>query len=565
MKNTQKFTVTTLSATMMLGLTGCAATRNAEKDVKQTWSNSQDVFTGAQPRSTASVLDNTREKNANFAKVQKNWVNPTPIPKDFINKKAETLPSFFQKKVSYTMPGSVSLVEVVSEIKRTQKINVFMAQDIYYSTVSLGQIITGTEDNNTEVKESAPIRISDFVVSNLTLQEALDFLASKANISWKWTGEEIEFFRYETKTYTINLLPGVTNMNSSVNLSSETESKSGSSSSSSSNTTGARATNNSGAEQAGSASSSASQGVTRTSKMDSWADITKYLRPLMSSRGKLAVMETTGVITITDTPDVHRKVGQAVKSLNNVLSKQIMLKVDIYSVTLSDSDDYGLDLNLAFTGSDRWGFSFNSLSGSSGTSTGTLNFTGSNRWQAGAVLKALSTVGQASIVNQFNVATLNGQPTPIGNNRKIPYISGIEVAMDANGNPMQSIETAAVYQGISMNITPKLLPNGKILIEYAMNMSDLLGFETLSTGGDPATSQSLSLPNTTLNNILQRAAVKSGQAMVLSGFKQRVNSSSRRGSPTPNTPLLGGGVNAETKEQYLVVVVTPTVSQDNEE
>lgn len=564
MKNTQRFTLTTLSAAMMVGLTGCAATKNAEGDIKQTWSNSQEIYKGAQVRSAAAVLDTTRESNANFAKVQKNWVNPNPIPKDFINKKAERLPAFFQNKVSYTLPGSVSLVEIASEIKRTQKINVFMTQDIYHSSSSLGKLITDN-DESTEVKDSAPIRVSDFVVSNLTLQEALDFLASKANISWKWTGEEIEFYRYETKTYTINLLPGITSMNSSVNLSSETESSSGSSSSSDSSTGGATATNNSGSEQAGKSSSSATQGVSRSSVMDSWSDVTKYLRPLMSSKGKLAIMETTGVITITDTPDVHRKVNQAVKSLNNVLSKQIMLKVDIYSVTISDSDDYGLDLNLAFNGSDRWGFSFNSLSGSGGTSTGLLNFTGSNRWQAGAVLKALSTVGQASIVNQFNVATLNGQPTPIGNNRKIPYISGIEVAMDANGNPMQSIETAAVYQGISMNITPKVLPNGKILIEYAMNMSDLLGFETLSTGGDPATSQSLSLPNTTLNNILQRAAVKSGQAMVLSGFKQRVNSSTRRGSPTPNTPLLGGGVNAETKEQYLVVVVTPTVAQDNEE
>ncbi len=564
MKNTKRFTLTTLSAVIMFGLTGCAATKSAEKDLKQTLANSKDIYEGAQPRSTASVLDNTRDKNANFAKVQKNWVNPNPIPKDFINKKAERLPAFFQQKVSYTMPGSVSLVEIISEIKRTQKINVFMAQDIYHSSVSLGQVIGNTEDGK-NVNDSSPLRISDFVVSNVTLQESLDFLASKANISWKWTGEEIEFFRYETKTYTINLLPGVTSMNSSVNLSSESEASSSSSSSGSSESSGATATNNSGSEQAGNTSSSATQGVTRSSTMDSWADVTKYLLPLMSSKGKLAVMETTGVITITDTPDVHRKVGQAVKSLNNVLSKQIMLKVDIYSVTLSDADDYGLDLNLAFKGSDRWGFSFSSVSGSGGTSTGTLNFNGSNRWQAGAVLKALSTVGQASIVNQFNVATLNGQPTPIGNNRKIPYISGIEVAVDANGNPMQSIETAAVYQGISMNITPKLLPNGKILIEYAMNMSDLLGFETLSTGGDPATSQSLSLPNTTLNNILQRAAVKSGQAMVLSGFKQRVNSSTRRGSPTPNTPLLGGGVNAETREQYLVVVVTPTVSQDNEE
>lgn len=564
MKTTERFALTTLGTAIMVGLTGCAATRDAEKDIKQTLINSKEIYNGADVRTSAAVLDTTREKNANFAKVQKNWVNPNPLPKDFINKKAETLPAFFQKKVSYTMPGSVSLVEIISEIKRNQKINVFIAQDIYNKNLALGKVIGGN-DNDAEEKDPVALRISDFVVNNITLQEALDFLAAKANISWKWTGEEIEFFRYETKTYTINLLPGVTSMNSSVNLSSESESGSNSNGSGSSTTEGATATNNSGSEQAGKTSSSSTQGVSRSSTMDSWSDITKYLRPLMSPNGRLAIMESTGVITVTDTPDVQRKVSQAVKSLNNILSKQIMLKVDIYSVTMTGADDYGLDLNLAFTGSDRWGIiGFNSTSGSSASNTGTFTFTGSKRWQASAVLKALSSVGQASIVNQFNVATLNGQPTPIGNNRKIPYISGIEVSLDANGNPMQSIETSAVYQGISMNITPKVLPNGKILIEYAMNMSDFLGFETLSTSSD-GSGQSLSLPNTALNNILQRAAVKSGQSMVLSGFKQRMNSSSRQGTPVPNTPLLGGGVNAETKEQYLVVVVTPTIAQDNEE
>lgn len=564
MRNKQTVTLTTLSAAMVVGLTGCAATRSAEGDIKKTHNNSKEIYQGAEARSAASVLDTTRDKDANFAKVKKNWVNPNPLPRDFINRKSKTLPAFFQQKVSYTMPGTVSLVEIASEIKRTQKINVFLAQDIYNKNIDLGKVISGSNGGSQQEKEATPIRVSDFVIRDLTLQESLDFLASKANISWKWTGEEIEFYRYETEIYTVNLLPGKTKMNSSVNLSSESESTSSASSSSNNRQGAASATNNSGTEQAGKSNSSAQQGVSRESEMKSWDDVQNYLVPLMSSAGKLAIMESTGVVTVTDTPDVQRKIKKAIDGLNNILSKQIMLKVDIYSVTVSDSDDYGLDLNLAFTGSNRWGFSFNSVSGSGGTSTGTLDFTGSDRWKAGAVLKALSTVGQASIVNQFNVATLNGQPTPIGNNRKIPYISGIEVALDVNGNPMQSIETAAVFQGISMNITPKVLPNGKILIEYAMNMSDLLGFEKLSTG-DSASSQSLSLPNTTLNNILQRASVKSGQSMVLSGFKQRINSSTRRGSPAPNVPVLGGGVQAETKEQYLVVVVTPTLAQDNDE
>ena len=192
----------------------------------------------------------------------------------------------------------------------------------------------------------------------------------------------------------------------------------------------------------------------------------------MSPHGTIAVMESTGLVTVRDTPDAQRKVAQAVKDLNNLIGKQIYINVDVYAVTKDANDDYGLDWNIAW-GALNNNVSYQSTSGSSAGNTlsiGVLTgpFKGSN-----VVARALSKLGKASVVNQFQITTLNGQPTPIGNNKKIPYISGIQTTLSGtSGNPVQSITTGSVYQGISMSVIPKVQPNGKILLEYSMNLSD---------------------------------------------------------------------------------------------
>ena len=59
-------------------------------------------------------------------------------------------------------------------------------------------------------------------------------------------------------------------------------------------------------------------------------------------------MESTGLVTVRDTPDAQRKVAQAVKDLNNLIGKQIYINVDVYAVTKDANDDYGLDWNIAW-------------------------------------------------------------------------------------------------------------------------------------------------------------------------------------------------------------------------
>lgn len=558
MKNFRVKSLVTLLS--VAALSGCAATRDAEKNYGENLKISQNSVQGAEPRSSVSVADPSQDRMSNFGRVQRNWVNPVPLPRTTVDAERSRLPAVFHKQVSFTMPGRVTLVEVLSELQRANSIKVNINQDIYDSTVGEAVIVGG--GNRTNTNTVAPVTVNDFVFRG-TLEDALDLLASKANISWKWNGSAIDLFRYETRSYNVTLLAGKTTANSEVTLESDTAENENNNNNNNGGGLGvATATNNAGNSAAGTTSSSAKQGVSRTATLDSWGDVKNYLLSLMSPQGTIAVMESTGLVTVRDTPDVQRKINSAVKELNALIGKQIYINVDVYAITKDASDDYGLDWNIAW-GSLRNNVSYNTASGSAATNKVNIGILTGPFAGSTVVAQALSKLGKTSVVNQFQITTLNGQPTPIGNNRKIPYISGIQVQQDANGNPIQSVTTGAVYQGISMSVIPKVQPNGKILLEYAMNLSDFQGFTDFSTGsGDNA--QTLSLPTTTLKNILQRASLRSGQALVLSGFKQSVSTINKNGVGSPSNFLFGGGTDAQQQEQYLVIMVTPFVAQDNE-
>lgn len=533
-------------AMAVLALTGCAATQQANENYSAAQRTSALDFEGAKPRS--AVAEAGRDPMSNFGRTTKNWVNPIPLPKMEIGSQRSQLPALFKKSVSLTMPGKVSLVEIASEIQRAQNINFIISQDVYSTAGGIATIITGAGGGSSEAKEAKPLVISDFVFRG-SLESALDLLAAKANVSWKWNGSSVELFKYESKTYNISALSGDTSTNSSVGIKSEQSSGGGSDS------------NDKGAAGSG------EQGVARKASLSAWGEIRSYLISQMSPQGTISVMESNGIVTIKDTPSVHAQLQRSIKDLNTLMSKQILVNVQIYSVTKASGDDFGMDWSSVWSNSSRVSGGLNTSTGATSSAPGQFSidilkgpFRGTN-----LMLQALSTVGRASIVNEFSLATLNGQPTPVVNNRKIGYVESITAeTSETGGKTTYSVTPGAVFSGIGMTITPKVQPDGKILMEYNMNLNDVEEITTFEVGGGDSM-QRIQLPKTTVKNILQRAALRSGQTLVLSGFKQTVAKNSDSGVGLAKNPLLGGRQTASNDEQYLVITITPYVAQDNDE
>lgn len=565
MKKMQLTAITAaLGATM---LSGCASIDKANKNIVEANDITAKIYKGAQDKVTSASQDPTREPLANFGKIKKNWVNPIPLKKSELFADREFLPKLFKEEVILTLPGKVSLIEIISELQRSTKNNFTISQDVYNSSNGTGSIISATGGNQTATPQdqskndpisrtlgtggAIPIYVNDFVFRG-TLEQALDLISSKANVGWKWNGNSIEVFRFETKSYNIASLSGNTDTRANIDIQSDDAGGGGSSSS-----------NDKGA------SAKAGSGVSRTNNYNAWNEVRSYLMALLSPNGSMAVMESTGMVTVKDSPSVHLQLAKSVKDLNNVLGKQVHMDIKVYAVNISDEDNYGVNWNAVWQTAGS-GLKLNlgnvaqNISNATGITAGVTSgpFTGTS-----LMVQALSTIGQASLLNEFSITTLNGQPTPIGNNRKIAYIESITKEKTGNtdtGTSSITVKPGAVYQGIGMNVTPRLqVGTDKLLLEYTLSLNDVEKLESFTTG-EGQNSATVQLPTTTIKNILQRASLRSGQTLVLSGFKQTTSGITNSGVGSANNPIFGGTKNGKNSSQYLVITVTPYVAQDNE-
>ena len=523
-------------------LTGCAATNQANETYSEKKTESKNVFDGSLAKNTsvASVSDDAA-KTANFGKSTRNWIDPTPLPRLEAKK---VLPEIFKKTVSMTMPGTVNAPEVLSEMQRSTGIKFEIGTDIYDTTPGQGKVLTATGGASASANKATLLLIPDFVFRG-SLEDALNLLAAKANISWKWNGREVEIYRYETRTYNIAALAGSTKTASNVDLKGDTA--------------GAAAQSEGGGTAASSGQNSSN--VSRSATLTTWDEVKTFLISQLSPNGTIAVLESTGAVVVKDVPAVHKRLDKSINDLNTLLTKQIFLNVDIYAINTNDKDDVGIDWNLVWKGSqNNFGFqNTNSLDGGK-FSAGILKgpFSGTN-----VILGALSTVGKTSIQNQFQVTTMNGQPTPIASNKKVGYLKEIKVQNSGGASDTTSYELkpGELSSGINLNITPKLEPNGNILMEYTMNLSDIEDLRSFVAPNGAA----IEIPTSNLKSVLQRASLRSGQTLVLSGFKQLTSATTKSGVGSASNLLLGGKHKAELVEQYLVITVTPYIANNNSE
>ncbi|WP_237163016.1 hypothetical protein [Serratia symbiotica] len=64
--------------------------------------------------------------------------------------------------------------------------------------------------------------------------------------------------------------------------------------------------------------------------------------------GRLDMNRTTGTVVVTDVPDVVRRIGEYLTAENRALSRQVNLKVVIYTVNSDTRDAVGINWNVLY-------------------------------------------------------------------------------------------------------------------------------------------------------------------------------------------------------------------------
>jgi type IVB pilus formation R64 PilN family outer membrane protein len=292
-----------------------------------------------------------------------------------------------------------------------------------------------------------------------------------------------------------------------------------------------------------------------------WAQFEKSIEAMISDGAKLTVSPSDGTITLTATPNDIKLVAKYINEQNARLSRQVAISAKIMQVTISDSDNYGLDLKASF-GDGVSSFGITGTQGLSSEDTSSSLTWGilKKNWSADAIVQAISEKNRATLVTSGTVTTLNNKPAPIQVTQKQNYIS--EMTKTNNGtdgsNYDISVTTEEVETGFTLDVLPRILEHGRLLLMFNMTLSDLLALEKVSFGNADE-NQYIQNPKIESRAFTQEVAMASGESLILTGYEKVSSSTDKTGTGSAENSLLGGQAAAEKERNILVIVLTPVV------
>lgn len=368
----------------------------------------------------------------------------------------------------------------------------------------------------------------------------MDLACARFGVSWEYRNGQVVIFRTLTKTFVVYALPGDTSLDAKI---------SNQSSGSGGNVASSAAASN----------STHNTGVSVTS-LSVWNALEQSIAGMLTSQGKVSVTPATGAVTVTDVPYVVDRVGKFIDEQNKSLGRQVMINVRVLSVSLTEMDDYGINWNLVYNSvSKGLGATFASNFTPNLAATALkLSVLPTNKGTLGgseAIISAISQQGRVSLVTSASVTTLNNQAVPVQVGRQTAYLASSSTTTTANVGSTTSITPGVVTTGFSMNLLPHILEEGRLLLQYAIDISSLDRMVTVSSNGS-----SIQTPEVQTRNFLQRVAVRSGETLVLSGFEQTESGATTQGVGSAKNTWLGGGVNGNKKRDVIVVLITPMVA-----
>ena len=371
------------------------------------------------------------------------------------------------------------------------------------------------------------------------LSGLLDEVCNRFGIWWKYEKKQIYFYKYITKTFVLYTLP--TKPTLSVNVG--------------------------GSSTDGSAGSS-SVSLSNTANIDLWSNIESSIKSMIGKDSQLTIDQSNGTITLTGTPTDIRKVAKFVNEQNIRLSRQVAISVKVLQVNVSDSDQYGLNLGAVFKGKNHiTDLGLASAGGLGAEVTNNLSMTIlSGQWTLTGAIQALSEQGTTNLITSGTVTTLNNKPAPIQVVKTQNYISEITKTNSGSDGSYYdlSTETEEIETGFTLDVLPRILEHGRLMLMFNLTLSDLIELERVDLGSGSSSEgetsgQYIQNPIIETRGFTQEVAMKSGETLILSGYERVENSAKKTGVGSAENSLLGGTATAEKTRSILVILLTPVV------
>lgn len=389
------------------------------------------------------------------------------------------------------------------------------------------------------------------LVYNGTLAGFLDVVAARYSVNWDWNKNNIRFFRVTSKTFRIAALPGDTTLSATVTAQSNNQTGGSSSGSTGTGTSGS-----------GSSISSNNNQVSGVSfnGLSVWKGIEDSIKTMLTPLGKVVVTPATGTVSVTDTPKALAQVEQFIEQQNQSLGRQVAVNVRVLSVQLDNADDYGINWKAVYNNlSSAVGITVQSAASTvaEGAAALTLSVNGNSSHWAGseAMIRALSTQGRVSQVTSATLTTLNNQPSPLQVGKQTSYLASSQTTAAGQGVVTTSLEPGVITTGFSMNLVPHILDDNKLLLQYAINLSELDKLGMAESG-----TNKIQTPEVSSRSFLQRVSLNSGDTLVVAGFEKTELKAEQQGVGNAENTGAGGRKTGSRSKTVIVVLLQPVIA-----
>ena len=300
-------------------------------------------------------------------------------------------------------------------------------------------------------------------------------------------------------------------------------------------------------------------------------------------RNDLIINPQAGLVTVTKDAQTVKKVEEYLSTVMDRIHKQVLIDVQLLSVSLSSSKTTGIDwsqiynlqnLNLNFgSGAMRGVDTWTANEGVSAKIPSITPLTGGRSWDyirldgsigINDLIKFLKTQGNVRSISNPKLLALNNQPAIINSGDKLFYSKqGTVVSGGNNTTTFSNTIIDSVFAGISLDITPEIFDEDYILLKINPSVTNCLS----SSQCQPSISKIPEIknqpPDLSLKQIFSVVKAKDGDKIILGGLIRNTNDNSETKLPLlGDIPILGGLFGQEKKQESvdeLVIIITPHI------
>ncbi|MAX51847.1 MAG: hypothetical protein CMH22_07675 [Methylophaga sp.] len=272
-----------------------------------------------------------------------------------------------------------------------------------------------------------------------------------------------------------------------------------------------------------------------------------------------------GKITAFGKPSQIHRLDEYMSELTSQSQRQVHLESAILDVKTRNGEGYGLDWSAVYANDDKTialtGSASQALSIVDG---GTWSFAASipfGKVTLNSVINSLREQGTVSVQSQPRMTITNGYTAYLGSTQEFSFVSNVEFLPLTSGNSSNAASDTAITTqlsrvnvGIKIAVTPRILDNGKILVNIVPFLSSITGFTPIKSGGEI-----FETPNIALQEMATQVITESGNPIYLGGLVVNRMLQNTKNLPIKNKALAKalGSASFEEENSELVIVVTP--------